>query len=234
MVACLLLWAAATGPIQAAPIVGINFVGKESSSGSAMAATETAGLEPQSHWNNASSGCSTEPLALVDSLGQATGLTATWRGSGTYNAAIANTPGSLRLMRGCITQLGTDPATVTVSDLSAAFPAGCNVIVYFDGANGLSTWVADYTIGTTTLTGRDLAGATFSGTFVRDTGAGGNYLCFENVQGNTFTLSALPRADGVSAAAINAIQITHAPEPATVGLVAAGLTAFFLRRRARC
>lgn len=234
MVACLLLWAAAIGPVQAAPIVGINFVGKETFSGAVMAADESAGVQVQTHWNNATEGSRTSPLALVDSLGQATAVTVTWRASASYNPGIPNTPGNNNLMRGCITQLGTDPATVTVSGLSAAFPAGCNVVVYFDGANGANTWVADYTIGTTTLTGRDLAGATFSGTFVRDTGAGGNYLQFENVQGNTFTLSALPRADGVSSAAINAIQITHAPEPATVGLVAAGLTAFFLRRRARC
>jgi hypothetical protein len=129
------------------------------------------------------------------------------------------------------------PATVTVSGLASLFPQGCAVVVDFDGDNGAGTWVADYTLdattGATTLTGRDLAGATFNGTFVQDTGAGGNYLRFENVPGDTFTLSALPWAGGVSSAAINAIQITHAPEPATVGLVAAGLTAFFLRRRAR-
>jgi hypothetical protein len=78
-----------------------------------------------------------------------------------------------------------------------------------------------------------LDGATFSGTFVRDTGAGGNYLRFENVQGNTFTLSALPRADGISSSAVNAIQITHAPEPATLALVASGLAAAIFRLRLR-
>ncbi|MBE3097376.1 MAG: PEP-CTERM sorting domain-containing protein [Planctomycetes bacterium] len=210
--------------------VGINFVGNESVSSASMDSAETAGAETQDFWNNAKSG-SGSLSTLLDSAGRMTDVSVTWRGDWGY-LRVPNDPGNLRLMRGYIQNLGTDTATVTVAGLNAVFPLGYGVLVYFDGANGGAAWQADYSIGAATLRATDRAGTDFAGTFIQDTGTGGNYLRFENCQGDTFTLSAASLPG--STAAINAIQIVHTPEPATVGLMGAGLAVFrLIHHRAR-
>jgi hypothetical protein len=225
------LCACAAGNAQGGLSLGINFVGKESISFSSMDGSESAGVAPQAFWNNAKSG-SGSLASLVDSTGAATAASAAWRGDWGYLASVPNDPGNRRLMRGYIRNLGTDAATVTVTGLSALFPIGYDVLVYFDGANGGTAWQADYGLGAATLRGTDRAGTDFVGTFVQDAGAGGNYLRFANVGGDGFILSASPVAG--STAAINAVQIIHAPEPATVGLMAVGLVGFLLiHHRAR-
>jgi hypothetical protein len=210
--------------------VGINFVGKESISSASMDSAETAGAEPQAFWNNAKSGCG-GPLSLLDSTGRLTAVSVTWRGDWGY-LPVPNDPGNLRLMRGYIRDLGTEPATVTLTGLDTVFGGTYDVLVYFDGANGGTAWAADYRIGAVTLRGTDPAKTDFTGTFVEDAGAGGNYLRFENLQGPGFTLSATPLAG--STAAVNGLQIVHTPEPATVGLLSAGLAISLLtHHRAR-
>jgi len=208
--------------------VGINFVGKESLSFATMGSSEWAGVQPQTFWNNATGG-SGSLSSLLNSAGGATAVAASWRGDYGY-LAIPNDPGNRRLMRGYICKLGADPATVTLTGLAAAFPAGYDVLVYFDGANQGTAWAADYGIGAAVVRGTDAANTDFAGVFVRDSGAGGNYLRFENLWSDAFTLSASPLAG--SGAPINAVQIVHTPEPATLGLAAAGLAAILSLRRA--
>jgi hypothetical protein len=218
------LLAVCAAPAWGSTSVGINFVGKY---GTAMDPAETAGAVPQTHWNNATGDSGTLP-SLADAAGTSTGLAVTWSAKVAYTG-IADAAGNNRLMRGYLTQLGTSGPTVGVSGLAAAFPDGYHVLVYFDGDNGAAAWITDYTIGSHTLTGTDLAGTNFSGTFVRDTGSGGNYVEFDGLSGDSFSLTATARSG--STPAINAIQITHAPEPATLCLLAAGLAAALLRRR---
>jgi hypothetical protein len=209
------------------PSVGINFEGKTSLSNSAMDPGEVAGAEPQAFWNNASAGTGSLS-SLLNGTGAATGLSITWRGVGSY-LPIANNPGDQRLMRGLITNIAADPATVTVTGLTAAFPNGYDVLVYFDGYNAADAWATDYAIATQVLRGTDPPNTDFTGTFVQDTGAGGNYVRFQDIQGDTLSLSATPLAG--STATINAIQLIHAPEPATLGLVALGAAALLRTRR---
>jgi len=211
------------GRADAAMMIGINFVGKESYSSSAMAATEIAGVEPQAHWNNAVSGCGSL-AGLVDEQGVPTGVSITWRATGTFNADIVNDPGNKRLMRGYLTLLGTAPPeapTVTVEGLAAVFPHGYEVLVYFDGDNK-ADWVTNYYLGAAMRTGTDPAKVNFSGAFVEDTGSGGNYLRFGPLADDEFILTAVPQT-GTTSAAINAIQILHVPEPASAMLLMAGL-----------
>jgi hypothetical protein len=215
--------AAFAGPAQGDTMIGINFVGKADYT-LEMGALETAGVEPQSHWNNATTGNATLG-SLVAADGTVTGASVTWKGKTAYSG-ITDTAGNNRMMRGYLTQLGTKGVTVTVSGLASLYGSEYDVTVYFDGANGASAWVTRFVIGAATIYGTDRAGTDFSGTFAQDTGTGGNYVRFVDVTGDGFTLSALPLADGVSSAAVNAIQITHAPEPATLGLI--GLAAAML------
>jgi len=211
--------------------VGINFVGKESISFSSMDSAETAGAEPRAFWNNAKSG-SGSLSSLLDSAGRLTAVSVTWRGDWGFLPNVPNDPGNLRLMRGYIRNLGTDPATVTLTGLGTVFGGTYDVLVYFDGANQGTAWAADYRIGAVTLRGTDPANTDFTGAFIQDGGAGGNYLRFENLQGPGFTLSAAPLPG--SMAAINAVQVVHTPEPATVGLLGAGLVVFrLIHHRAR-
>lgn len=208
--------------------VGINFEGKSTFSHSAMGPGETAGAEPQSFWNNAAEGTGSLS-ALLDSTGATTGLSVAWRGSGYYQPADNNIPGNQRLMCGLITNIAADPATVTVTGLTAVFPNGYDVLVYFDGYNQAAAWVTDYSTGAQVLRGTDRPNTDFTGTFVQDTGAGGNYVRFQDIHSDTLSLSAAPLAG--STATINAIQLIHAPEPATLGLVALGAAALLRRRR---
>jgi hypothetical protein len=224
------LCACAAQAARGALSVGINFVGKEDISSASMGSAETAGAEPQAFWNNAESGCGSLS-SLLDSTGRLTDVSVTWRGDWGY-LPVPNDPGNRRLMRGYIQNLGTDPATVTLTGLGTVFGGTYDVLVYFDGANQGTAWATDYRIGAVTLRGTDLANTDFTGAFVQDGGAGGNYLRFENLQGDGFTLSAAPLAG--STAAVNALQVVHTPEPATAGLLGAGLAVFLLiHHRAR-
>ena len=226
----LLLCALVAPRVSGALSIGINFEGKVSFSGSAMDPGETAGAQPQAFWNNAPNG--TGNLAgLLDSTGAATGASVSWRGYKSYQPAVTNNPGNQRLMRGFITNLGPDPATVTITNLAGLFPSGYDVLIYFDGFNQAAAWVTDYSIGTQVLRGTDLPNTDFAAEFVRDTGAGGNYVRFGHVRNDTLAISASPLAG--STATINAIQLVHAPEPATAGLVALGAITALLRRNRR-
>ena len=210
-------------------MVGVNFVGKYTT---LMDPAETAGAVSQAHWNNATSG-SGALSSLKDSVGAATGVSVTWSGKIGFTA-IDDTAGNDRLMRGYLTALGvTDPPTATFSGLLAAFPSGYDVIVYFDGSNDIASpdvaWVMDLVVGGQTRTVRDPANTNFSGAYVEDTGAGGNWARFHGLTAADLTVTATPH-DGTMAA-LSAIQVIHTPEPATAGLVATGLAAVLFRRR---
>ncbi|MCX5653477.1 MAG: PEP-CTERM sorting domain-containing protein [Planctomycetota bacterium] len=227
----IVFFCAVAAPVASGALsVGINFAGKTSFSGSAMGPGEWAGVEPQAFWNNAPNGTGTLS-ALLDSAGAATGVSVTWRGTGSYQSAVPNNPGDQRLMRGLITNLGPDPATLTVTGLAALFPNGYDVLVYFDGSNAGTAWTTDFSVNSQVLRGTDVPTTDFAGTFVRDTGAGGNYVRFTYIQGDTLAISAAPQAG--STATINAIQLIHAPEPATLGLLGFGAASCLLARRKR-
>ena len=210
--------------------IGINFVGNESLSESVMAPAERAGVVPQEYWNNATGGTGTLS-ALVDETGAATGAGVQWRSRPEY-LAIQNTPGDNRLMRGRVARLLDDPLAVTVSGLDTVWPGRpYDVLVYFDSWNSTADIAGTYTIGNRVLVGTDPAGVQFDGTFMEDAGSGGNYVRFRDLTGDTFTLTAETLAGSGGSVTINALQIIHTPEPATLGFLAIGLAAVLRQRR---
>jgi len=201
--------------------LGVNFVGDETFSPGGEARLEPddlAGAVPQTHWTNAAGGCSSL-TDLPDASGNRTGVDVTWRAD-TFYLPVADASTDHRLMRGRLAPLGSDPVTVTVTGLDGAAPGPYDVLVYFDcytcGSQAADVAMT-FTIGNTVLTGTDLAGADFAGTFVEDTGAGGNVVRFHGLTGDGFALEVAG-----SPAAVNALQVVHAPEPATLLLAAAG------------
>ena len=197
--------------IQAQPI-SINL----SASGTAMASSESAGVVPETNWNNASGAILVKAMPLKDATGSPSGATVEWLAKSTsINNNISDTAGNKRMMRTLldISNANFDTATVMVNGLPAN-PNGWNVYVYFDGSNGTESREGSYAISgpgitATTVLGIDAASTDFSGTFVQANNSAGNYVLFTipNVPG--FTVDATPYINGASTlrAPINGIQI---------------------------
>ncbi len=217
------------GAVSGSTFIGVNFVGKASYTPS-MEPAEEAGALPQSHWNNAVGGSGSD-FALFDDDGSPTGVLLTWRATTGYTR-ITDAPGDARMMRGYLAPLPGEPISVSATGLDSVFGGSpYSLIVYFDGYNTAEDWVIRFTAGGASQLGTDKRGIHFSGTFVPDTGTGGNYVRFDHLTGDTFTLEAESAVAGAGSAAINGFQILHTPEPATLALVGAGLAAAALAGR---
>jgi len=227
----------------AAAIIGINFLGLGTKSGTVyvrpLEPTEWAGVPGvrQANWNNAEGADNTTGLSLHDADGQAIGATVTWTFGEKAYTAVSDSTGDGCLMRGYLYRFSTlAPPSITVAGLGPSFTAhGYGVLVYFDGQNATGTpsdWITQYTLtagGSTfgTVFGKDAAGVNFSGTFSEASGStagsatAGNYVRFDGLKTSAFTLTATPiSGDGP----INAIQIVSVPEPASLALLILGLT----------
>jgi hypothetical protein len=145
-------------------------------------------------------------------------------------------------MKGFLDVFGATPGTVTVSGIPFS---SYEVVVYFDGANLGENQVMSFAIGGQTIFGLDAANTNFSGTYIQvpnssvsDLGINtpaGNFLEFNTVTGNSFTLTATAGSTtgGNSRARINGLEILATPEPAAAILAFMGIVAFLVCRRAR-
>jgi hypothetical protein len=206
--------------------ISINFV---SYNATPMAPSETAGVVPQSNWNQAGIANSGELDNLVDASGHATAALVQWSAPNTYFTSAPDQPGNDRMMRGYLDNANTIPNTETISGLPSSFRL-YDVIVYFDGGNGASpgsTRSANYRVtamdssgrvhgcaGQTregsTISGTDSGGVDFSGTFIQaSAGSAGNYVEFSNCTGSSFALAPIHggSTDNQVRAPINGIQI---------------------------
>jgi hypothetical protein len=197
-------------PVTSTPrAVSINFVG----SGTAMGASESAGVVAKTNWNNATNNASTTALALVDETGAANGASVTWTADNNWSLPIADSPGNVRMMRGYLDTINQNPTTVNISGLPAS-STGYDIYIYTDGDNGTATVTATYQLsgsGITTarVTATDAANTDFSGTFTQ----AGNYVKFGAIQATAFTITAIPTtaSDGYLRAPLNGIQIVPSP-----------------------
>jgi len=187
--------------------ISIDFAG----GGTAMAATEIAGVVPSANWNSATGASSTASKALVDSTGAATTATVSWSSSGVWTLPITTTAGNFHMMEGYL-----DPTSGSASVSVTGLPTGANgydVYVYADGDNGPSTRTGSYQLTGTgislpAVTLTDSANTNFSGTYSLGSNSAGNYLKF-SINANQFTLTATPStaSDGTLRSPVNGLQI---------------------------
>lgn len=195
----------AGAPPPPATGISINFVG----TGTAMAATETAGVVPLAHWNNATNAAGTN-LPLLDQTGTATQTTVTYTADNTWVLPGTYAAGNARLMSGYLDDKNGTATTVKVAGLPSA---NYDVIVYADGDNGTATRAGSYAItGGSAVTLTDAA-KNFTGTFTQGT----NYAQWSltSITGFTITVTPGTASDGTKRAPLNGIQIipTSAPPP---------------------
>jgi hypothetical protein len=217
---------AGTDGTTASMIISIDFVGGRPSDDAgvtgtvAMAASESAGVKPATHWNSAA-GATGTLAALTLETGNATEASFSWNGSNikTWTLGSTDAPGNVRMMNGYLDPLATSaPLTIQVAGLPAPMSSGYDVYVYCYGdvPEG-DTRNYQYKIGSTTYSVKQPgpSAMTFSGfTLASEADAGapaGNYVVFRNLTGDTFTLIALPGTSGwaVERAPVNGIQIVY-------------------------
>jgi uncharacterized membrane protein len=191
--------------------IGIHFVG----TGTAMGATESAGVLPGANWNNATGASRTTALALADETGAPSGATVTWSSNNTWQTPIGDQAGNARLMKGYLDTADTSVTTVSVAGLANA---AYDVYVYADGDNNSEARTGAYRIsGTgitpTTISLTDAANTNFSSTFTEATNSAGNYVKF-SIVASGFTLTATPGAStGNKRAPVNGVQIVPTAPP---------------------
>lgn len=218
--------------VASAANLAINF-GADEPNGAGSTVDGPAGIYGTAVWNN-TTGAAGAAVGLLDGDGAATAAsveyssTNTWSSTGRGEENNTAPAGEDRdLMTGYLdtNNSGSPSAFVTLSGLAGIFDE-YNVVVYIKG--GVNGRGGNYTIGGQTLSHLDTAA--FNGTYVP--GAEGDYIVFEGVTGDSFTLSATADAVGFRAP-INAIEVTPIPEPATWMLALAGVGTLALARRRR-
>jgi hypothetical protein len=209
-------------------IISIDFVGggvavDSGATGTvAMAASESAGVKPATHWNSAASNTgSLASLKLAD--GTTTSASASWatpvatgETSATWSLNWTDAPGDVRMMNGYLDPRATaSPATIKVTGLASPMSSGYDVYVYcFEDMTWGDTRTSKYTIGSTTHTVKQTEPplvTSFSGYALAPEAGAGNYVVFKNVTGTSFTLTATPGTSLHSTvrAPVNGIQIVY-------------------------
>ncbi|HTD85103.1 MAG TPA: metallophosphoesterase, partial [Candidatus Binatia bacterium] len=211
-------------PVQAG--IGINFSRAGSGTNYPLETTQTAGVVPQSQWNN-----------VVPTTGLGNGNTSNLRdGNGNLTLAAVqfqfNGPGDEtgvdatlspdhQIMRAYLANNAlVFPATPSFVKITQIPFSAYDVIVYSDSDNRNYDRVAEFHIGTESLFLRDEAYATFSGYYAEARGtwnqglntSAGNYVRFRGLTNDNFTLDVLERSftDYSRRAVVNAIQIVPA------------------------
>lgn len=266
LVAAVLAAGAALAPTLArANEIGINFQGGATAAGGNLAPTASAGVVPQTNFNNVV-GTKGASGALIDNTGAATATTVTFGG---YNAGVTtNASGDYRAY-GTTAQPNADQqllnGELNIEDAGNGIQAtvnnipysSYNVYAYLSLGTGRLGNVALYATpqASNAALGTPEAGPIFYKTlsptappyYVQSTATAYNsttnpestYVEFAGITGSSFSLLNLNHAGGGgSEVGLAGIQIVDAsngaiPEPATLGILALGATAFLARRKRR-
>ena len=221
--------------------ISLNF---RNGSGSLLV-TGTAGVVPQSNWNNTDGAqpgdTSANPAdivgsTIVDSTGSTvTGLDIAWAG-GTNTYSTNNTGNDDEdLMRDYVDNGASQ--TYTFTGLPSAYQStGYDVYVYFGSeATGRTGYIGD---GTTTYSYTTYdQGLAFPGAYTQttDTGSGypdANYAIFSGLTAASFTITRTFATTG-NGTGVHGLQVVQVPEPASAVLLLLGLPLVIGRRRRR-
>lgn len=206
---------------RASTVIGVNFTGSNF-----VSVTGTTGVVPQNRWNNVSSSSGTDAVTTASG---GSGGTLTYNApNGVYAGGPTTTP-TEDLYAGWLDNFGSPGTTVSLSNLPSSItgsggnnPYDVYLCISDDSAGRGGTYTVNGTSevlisnGTYSSFAPITPGASSSGT--------GNYYEFTNVTGTTLNISAVVTGNGYRAP-LNGFQVVSAaavPEPATLGLVAAG------------
>ena len=213
-----------TGGATSSMIISVDFVGGGLAGNTGtvvMAASESAGVKPATHWNSAASRAGTlSSLVLAD--GTLSSASITWNSplpsgatSATWSLYLTDAPGDVRMMNGYLDPTATtSPATIDVTGLAAPMSSGYDVYVYCRGDISMAdTRTFRYTIGSTTHTVTETGPTvhTYVGHTLAPEQGTGDYVVFRNVTGTSFTLTAQPGTSTAEMprAPVNGIQIVY-------------------------
>jgi hypothetical protein len=210
--------------------IGINFVGGRPGIPGAMV-TGSAGIVPQSHWNNvadnqatstggAQAGSATD---LLDSDGNATGASVSWVANNTWVIGGA-TPGTgtAQAFKGYLDTTSTSTTSVTFDSVPYSL---YDVYVYFDGDEAIGrNGLYSVTSGLQTLdqgpyfdrANWPIGGETTDFVLADEPNEAGNYAVFRGLTGQQLTVTARPADTAAFRAPLNAIQIVGYPLPLVV------------------
>jgi hypothetical protein len=191
-----------------AVVISVDFVG----GGTAMAATEVAGVVRAARWNSAAL-ASGSLTSLMASTGATTTAAVSWNGENVYQLGIPDAAGDARMMNGYLDPFGM--ATVTITGLPTSLTTrGYDVYVYANGDVPTGqTRSGSYVVAGMTMTLVQAANTSYAGTHTQAVGGGGGtYLVFRGLRTPSFTLSATPGpATGAPRSPLNGFQIVALP-----------------------
>ena len=229
----LVLLAAFAASAHASLIIGIDLA-----TGEALEASDVAGLDPASNWNNPTGFSNFTNQALVDNNDDATGATATAAGftlNGNSFVGVTTDPNTEMFARGIrIDNSGSSSLSVSGLDI-VDFPL-YDVILYMSAISGGSE--DTLTMGVTVNGGTAMSflldgdASNYSGSFVEATDTTqGNYARFAGLTGSDFDLALTSSA--LNGTLITGMQIVAIPEPSGLLLLLGACGCLLLRRRRR-
>lgn len=219
--------------------IGVNFVGggNKVTGGVTMASTDSAGVVPQTNWNNETTGSGSGITGLIDSTGATVaGLTLTYAGQGTYDVGqTAPVGGDQKLNDGFI----YGNTTVTVSGIP--YPIYNLYIYELNDAAGRveqtylngNTATSVYGQAASPTDANHVSGSanTYLYTQSVDTSGsgtpGGDYVLFGTMSGSSVSFSDTAPGNGY----LNGFEIVAAPEPASCAILGFFSLGLLARRR---
>ncbi len=244
-------------PAYGAASIGLNFVGGNNNGTDTLIPTLSAGVVPQTNWNNltgSNTNSTADGVTVVDSTGAATGVTALWtNGAGNYDnsstsgTAPLSTNGDQILLNGGIwgaTPRGGGPS-VTVSNV----PYSSYEVIVTSLLDHGGTIISTTLVGGSTVYANqtqnpadagyiDGTSSSFTYTQATDTTGTGtglaDYALFSGLSGTSFTVSEDIVSGAATAANLSSIEIVNLtiPEPASLFLLGVAVLGFSSRRRA--
>lgn len=191
-----------------------------------------AGVLGTPNWNNLD-GNAGAAANLIDDSGAVTSTSVEWVSANTWSSTgrseennTAPAGNDRNMMTGYLDTSATSTTTVAVSGLGGDFAAGYDVYLYIKGGTNDGRG-GSYTIGTETQIHTPTS--PFDGTYT--VGTEGDYLLFEGLMGDSFTIEATPTTEALFRAPLNGIEINAIPEPATLILLGLGSLATLRRKR---